>query len=258
MINGIDHLVILVDDLDDGIAQYRDLGFTVTPGGKHPRFTHNALVTLGDGSYLELISFYEHENVTHRWWTYRDSGGGLIDHALGVDDLAAEIAGADIRGVRYSGPNDGARSRPDGVELVWKTAHADTERPMGLPFLIEDVTERTLRVPAGDAAQHANGVFGIHTLIIAVADIDASATQYGQLLNQTGLEAAGSDQSVAAVGFDVHGQRIELQQPRPGSPMAEQVAARGDGPYQVIFRGPDATEIDPSRAGGARIQIVAE
>jgi hypothetical protein len=215
-------------------------------------------VTFSDNSYLELISFYEHENVTHRWWKYRDSGGGLIDHALGVDDLAAEVNSADQRGVRYSGPHDGARKRPDGVELIWKTAAPATESPLGLPFLIEDVTERSLRVPAGDAAQHANGVSGIHTLIIAVADIDASATQYGQLLNQTGMEVAGSAESVAAHDFDVHGHRIELQQPRDGSPMAEQVAARGDGPYAVFFRGPERADIDPRHASGARIQIVAE
>lgn len=257
MISGIDHLVILVDDLDTGMDQYRELGFTVTPGGRHPRFTHNALVTFADGSYLELISFYEHDNVTHRWYGYRASGGGLIDHALGSDDLAAELAGADLRGVPYSGPHDGARARPDGVQLVWKTATPGAERPIGLPFLIEDVTERGLRVP-GDASGHANGVSGVDTLIIAVADIEASATLYGQLLNQTGQEVTGSTDSSAARGFQVGEQRIELQQPRPGSEMAEQVAARGDGPYAVIFKGSEAGLLDRDLAGGARLQIAAQ
>ncbi|MFW6075058.1 MAG: VOC family protein, partial [Chloroflexota bacterium] len=37
MIQGIDHLVILVDELERAIQDYTSLGFTVVPGGKHPR-----------------------------------------------------------------------------------------------------------------------------------------------------------------------------------------------------------------------------
>jgi catechol 2,3-dioxygenase-like lactoylglutathione lyase family enzyme len=257
MISGIDHLVILVDDLDTGIGQYRELGFTVTPGGRHPRFTHNALVTFADGSYLELIAFYETDNVTHRWYGYRDSGGGLIDHALGTDDLEAELAGARQRGVSYAGPHDGARARPDGVQLVWKTATPATGAPVGLPFVIEDVTERGLRVP-GDGARHTNGVTGVDTLVIAVADLDASAALYGQLLNQTAQEAAGSSESAAARSFQVGPHRVELQQPQPGTEMAAQLEARGDGPYAVIFTGSADATLDPAQAGGARLQIAAQ
>lgn len=257
MISGIDHLVILVDELDGGSEQYRALGFTVTPGGKHPRFTHNALVTFADGAYLELIAFYETENVTHRWYGYRASGGGLIDHALGTDDLVAELAGTGRRGVPYAGPHDGARARPDGVQLVWKTATPATEAPVGLPFIIEDVTDRGLRVP-GDAARHANGVTGVDTLIIAVADLDASVALYGQLLDQPAQESAGSADSAAARSFQVGPHRIELQQPRPGTEMAAQVAERGDGPYALVFTGIADAAFDPASAGGARLRVIAQ
>ena len=33
MIRGIDHVVILIDELEAAIARYRTLGFTVTSGG---------------------------------------------------------------------------------------------------------------------------------------------------------------------------------------------------------------------------------
>ena len=35
MLQGIDHLVIAVRDLDAATKDYRDLGFTVVPGGRH-------------------------------------------------------------------------------------------------------------------------------------------------------------------------------------------------------------------------------
>ena len=54
----LDHLVILVRDLESAIADYTALGFTVQRGGTHADgATHNALVGFADGSYLELIAF---------------------------------------------------------------------------------------------------------------------------------------------------------------------------------------------------------
>ena len=66
MLKGIDHLVIVVPELEAAVATYRGLGFTVVPGGRHPIGTHNALIAFTDGSYLELIAFFE-PNAQHRW-----------------------------------------------------------------------------------------------------------------------------------------------------------------------------------------------
>ena len=98
MISSIDHVVILVEDLDAGIRQYRDMGFTVVPGGKHPRFTHNALVSFADGSYLELIAFWDFHDpdLPEGWRTAISEDLGLplwANHlafaADGLADLAA-------------------------------------------------------------------------------------------------------------------------------------------------------------------------
>ena len=56
MIRQIDHIVILVNELEQAIADYTGLGFTVVRGGDHPGgATHNALVVFADGAYFELI-----------------------------------------------------------------------------------------------------------------------------------------------------------------------------------------------------------
>ena len=55
---GIDHLVLAVSDLEAGRQRYGDLGFTLTPPGRHPFGTANSLVQL-DGAFLELLSIAE-------------------------------------------------------------------------------------------------------------------------------------------------------------------------------------------------------
>src|SRR5438105_15401082 len=57
VLTGIDHLVIVTRDLGQAIAEYRGLGFSVVPGGRHPVGTENALIALRDGAYIELIAF---------------------------------------------------------------------------------------------------------------------------------------------------------------------------------------------------------
>src|SRR5207245_11594854 len=42
VLTGIDHLVIVTRDLGRAIAEYRGLGFSVVPGGRHPVGTENA------------------------------------------------------------------------------------------------------------------------------------------------------------------------------------------------------------------------
>ena len=55
---GIDHLVLAVGHLESARRRYGDLGFTLTPPGRHPFGTANSLVQL-DGAFLELLSIAE-------------------------------------------------------------------------------------------------------------------------------------------------------------------------------------------------------
>src|SRR5207237_5052596 len=48
---------LVTRDLGRAIAEYRGLGFSVEPGGRHPVGTENALIALRDGAYIELIAF---------------------------------------------------------------------------------------------------------------------------------------------------------------------------------------------------------
>jgi hypothetical protein len=256
VIVGIDHIVVMVADLGAATRQWSGLGFTVIPGGKHPRGTHNALVCFEDGAYLELIAFWEPDYDAHRWHRFIDSGVGLIDHALGSDDLALEVSAAGTRGIVYDGPHPGARRRPDGVELAWRTAHAADAEGNALPFLIDDVTDRALRVPTGEARRHANGVLGVETLQIVVRDLDHARDQYATLLDvqpDASAEPHSIGQESRALVLLAGEHRIELHQPVGDGLAGERLWKFGDGPYAVRFYGTRELTIDPERIDGARI-----
>lgn len=54
----LDHLVVAAQDLDEGTAFVQNLlGVPLEPGGKHEAMgTHNRLLNLGDGVYLEVLT----------------------------------------------------------------------------------------------------------------------------------------------------------------------------------------------------------
>ncbi|MDP9281112.1 MAG: VOC family protein [Chloroflexota bacterium] len=159
----LDHVVYIARDLAAAVDDYRRQGFTVTPGGQHAGgVTHNALVCFADGSYLEIVGF-RRPDPTHRWWTHATSGG-FADFAVLSDDLAQDVS--ELKDLVVRDAAEGGRTRPDGVALRWRVAFLRAP----LPFLIEDLTPRDLRVPAGDAARHANGVTGIASLVVAARD----------------------------------------------------------------------------------------
>jgi len=261
VITGIDHIVIMVEDLDSAARQWGELGFTVVPGGKHPRGTHNALIAFEDGSYLELIAFWEPDYDAHRWHRFQGSGIGLIDHALASSDLPEEVEQVSARGIQYRGPNPGARSRLDGVELEWRTAHPTGIEDHGLPFLIDDISDRSLRVPSGDDARHSNGVSGVDTLQLVVGNLAATSTAYATVAGSEPVtgdshQSIGQPSRSARVMAGQH--RIELHQPDGPGDASARLAAYGDGPYAVRFHGARTLEVNPTEIGGARISCVTE
>jgi hypothetical protein len=177
MLRQLDHVVLVARDLNSAIADHRRRGFTVTPGGEHADgTTHNALITFADGSYLELVAFRDLSRaLTHRWWKIAADGGGLADFALLSDDITADSAA--LADLVKTPPKDGGRTRPDGVELKWRTA---VLKPP-LPFVIEDITARDLRVPGGAAAEHANGAIGIASVVIGAVDVADAEWRYATL-----------------------------------------------------------------------------
>jgi hypothetical protein len=248
-------LVILVGDLDTAVEDYRALGFTVTPGGTHTDgATHNALVAFADGVYLELIAFLR-EAPEHRWWRHTAAGEGLVDFALLPDDTGQVIAQASRRGLNMTGPTDGGRQRPDGQQLRWQTGLPPSAN---LPFLCGDVTPRALRVPEGEAREHANGVVGIAGVTVAVEDIAVAREEYAALLGVAAPPIANLVPLPLRVAvFTLENATITLVQPTMEAGVFHtRLMTRGAGPvgFATTVEGiPPADWPDPALAHGVFI-----
>ena len=163
MLSRLDHLVVLVRDLELASSDYERLGFAVTPGGEHADgLTRNALVPFEDGTYLELVSFLDPEDPTDNVWGWRGflPHEGPVDYCAASDDLDSDVRKLRSLGFVVDGPDDGGRRLPDGGEIRWRSARIRQEGRL-LPFLIEDLTPRGLHVPGDQAAEHPNDASSI-------------------------------------------------------------------------------------------------
>jgi catechol 2,3-dioxygenase-like lactoylglutathione lyase family enzyme len=189
MILGIDHVLIAVEDLEKAMDLYRRLGFQVMPGGEHPTVgTHNALVPLANGSYLELIGVKKPELAQgfpfgKQVLEALAGPNRLAGFVLETMDYNGDVQAIRDRGLEIAKAPPGGRVRPDGQQVSWRTAHPENPR---LPFLIQDTTPRALRVPPPSEG------FGCSTKMgwveVGAADFQPVITAYTQLLGERPVE----------------------------------------------------------------------
>ena len=136
----IDHVIVGVADLEKGIADFERLtGVRAVVGGVHPgRGTRNALMSLGGGTYLEILApdpaqSVDNDEIRELRTLARPTPLGW---AVSADEervirLALKDAGRAI-----SPPEPGSRAKPDGAVLRWVTFGYDgVENPLA-PFFI--------------------------------------------------------------------------------------------------------------------------
>lgn len=140
----LDHLVIAARSLEEGIAHLEDgFGVRVPVGGKHPLMgTHNCLMQIGGGAFLELIAIDPDapEQTRPRWYNLDNiqlqariaKRPALLTWVVRTDDIAGAATASPIT----PGPiEEGQRG-----DRVWKiTIPEDGSMPEGglFPTLIE-------------------------------------------------------------------------------------------------------------------------
>jgi hypothetical protein len=233
MFKGIDHLVIAVNDLDQATKDYRQLGFNVVPGGRHPVGSHNALVAFEDGSYLELISFYR-EALEHRWWEPLQKGERLVDYCMQTDDLAGDTRKLRECGVAINDPVPWSRIRPDGYQLEWFLSLVTGSHRGVAPFLIQDATPREERIP--HLWEHPNGAKGIGTLSVAVGELSKVDHWYQNVTGRSPQPVADDALEVQGLCFTVGPHKIEFMMPvTPQSPLVNWMRQYGPSPYAATL-----------------------
>ena len=256
MITGIDHIVIAAPSLERAIETYRGLGFNVVDGGKHPYGSYNALIGFADGSYIELLSFYE-ESPAHPWWALlHERGGGLIDFCLATDDIRGDLAAFRAQGVDPGELTEGGRARPDGYEVRWINNKVGGAWQGLIPFIIEDVTPRDERLPR--EREHANGVTGIQSLSLATDDVARVAGVMSAVTGAEGRAVMDDGAGASGIRLEIGPHQLAYLEPnREDGPLAAHLAANRPAPYSVSFRtAGEVRRLDPAETEGVRIELV--
>jgi hypothetical protein len=152
----IDHLVYACPDLDAAVADITRLtGVRPQQGGRHPGLgTHNALLSLGDRTYLEIIAPDPAQPAAGPQPFGLDhlTAPALRGWAAAPQDLDAAVQRARTEGLAYGDIVTGHRRSPGDDELSWRmTTYAYDGAVAVVPFLIDWGTQRhpAQTAPAG-------------------------------------------------------------------------------------------------------------
>jgi hypothetical protein len=187
---GIDHAVVMVKDLDQAAANYKRLGFTVSPRGTHSAHMGSGNYTIMfDPDYMELLGVLtptEH-NAPARAYLERNGEGieriafTAVDSAAGADEIRA-------RGYPPVGPTDFERpvTLPNGTissakfrTFQWPTAEA----PGGVRiFACQHKTRETVWIP--ELMQHANGAKRLKQVVIVSPEPAKDAAHLSKMIDR--------------------------------------------------------------------------
>lgn len=262
----IDHVIIVVSDLSTANQQFSQLGFLVIPGGVHSGgLTHNALIPFSDGTYLELLATTRTTSfklltilkkvhllriytanqsaINRRIIENVASGVGMNDFALLSEDLDQDIKKILNRGQKFTNPISGGRRRPDGQEIVWRTAVPQT---LDIPFLIEDITPFELRVSKVDENAHSNGVVGIKGISIFVPNHIDSIARYRELLGvDPKTQPSHPQPGTQSTEFNLDEQFVSISSPLPDNTSYRHILRnRSSRPIGLQFKMRGSSEKD--------------
>jgi len=141
LLTGVDHILLGVPDLPSGMKAFEQAtGVKPVYGGKHPgRGTENALVSLGDGIYLELIAPQQQPDSTNDFTRQLAAlkKPTLVGWAAHTNDIAALREKLSSDGFTVSDLRPGSRLTPAGTRLEWTTLSIDKPEIATAPFFIQ-------------------------------------------------------------------------------------------------------------------------
>ncbi|HKN74743.1 MAG TPA: VOC family protein [Candidatus Acidoferrum sp.] len=156
----LDHILLGCSDLDRGIDFVeKHTGVRAAFGGVHPgRGTRNALLSLGEKHYLEIIApDPQQSGAPDHYGLSKLTEPRLVGWAAHPGDLSQFATRLRNAGLAFDGPTPGSRKRPDGRLLQWKTLNLKEDREGMLPFFIEWSVDTVH--PSADAPLGCN-IFG--------------------------------------------------------------------------------------------------
>lgn len=155
----IDHVIVLVDDLETGHDWMETKGLTSLPGGRHTGHgTGNRIVPLG-GTYIELMAVLDANEASSsqmgRWALLRVQS----EPRLGALCLRTSDAAATAKRLGAT-PVSMSRLRPDGSALAWQLVGASEMFAGTTPVFFIEWEGRAQDHPGRMSADHRTSPTG--------------------------------------------------------------------------------------------------
>ncbi len=226
---GLDHVVVIVRDLDAAAAGWQKLGFTISPRGIHSAHmgTANHTLMLGE-DYLELMGIVAPTERNAPTRALLEKREGIERAAFTTTDAVAGVAALRARGLKEAiGPTDFSRpvDLADGTHTEAKFATFQwpvDERPGGLRiFACQHFTREAVWLP--ELQRHANGAHRIDHVEMLSTDPAAAAAHMSRLIDmpvETEDDGARRVATGAGRGAFVFVNRAMLKARHPGVSLA--------------------------------------
>ena len=193
---GADHVVVTVRDLDAAAAQWKKLGFTLSPRGTHsPQMGSGNYTIMFGEDYLELLGVLHETEQNKPTRDFLRNREGIERTAFTTDNAAAGAAELEARGLKPLGPVHFGRpvDLPGGGTgeakfnvFRWPLA----ESPGGMRiFACQHLTRNTVWIP--ELQKHANGASRIVAIEIISVDPKAAAEHMSRLIEEPVAFAGG-------------------------------------------------------------------
>lgn len=199
-ISRFDHVMIAVADLEKAAAQWKSLGFRLTPKGVHQgKGTANYCIMFSD-SYVELIGVVNPAEASGRLSARIAAGGeGVAGIAYGADDADKAFAALTAAGVNAETPVslerpldlDGQRDMVRFRNVMMPDAGLE---PI-LQFVCSHLTPGLTRA-RHEWQLHANGVTGVNEIVVCVDDPLAHAEQLRRMFGKPAVRDRKGEVSV--------------------------------------------------------------
>lgn len=180
-VQGLDHAVILVRDLDAAQRAYARMGFTLTPRGTHSLGSQNHCIMF-ERDYLELMAVPRPHAALQPFTDFLEKGEGLGAVALATDDGGALYAELAADGIAAQAPLDFSRPVADLGEARFRIVQLPGDAVPGCRlFACQHFTRDLVWRP--EYRTHAVGATEIAAIGVVVEDPESAATSYARLLD---------------------------------------------------------------------------
>jgi acyl dehydratase/catechol 2,3-dioxygenase-like lactoylglutathione lyase family enzyme len=238
-VKGIDHVVVVVNDIDQAETAWTRLGFALQPRGFHTRLgTANHLMVFGD-NYFELLGVVEpNEFNAPRRELLKNGGEGLANAALRTDSADVAYKAWTASGLQPDAVLDFGRE----VEIsgrkeqaAFRTVRLGTKRAKLLGYFVcEHRTPQFVYRP--EWAQHPNGVKALAGAVVVAEDPFLDEDYVTRVFGASSVKRVEGDLLVESGGTPIRFMtRARFEEQHPGVTLGR----TGDHPALLRFTVPD-------------------